>query len=144
MRFMVLLFLGSSALGVNAQSYLYSDSLSMDYLHFLANKEDYQKQWIVVEAEKSRILTTTTYDQGFHKVYLVDENGSSVDQGFTPVKYFAPNNNRLVISGLNRFQDSLNPYGALNIGEALLLGTINQFISGISKPRKRNPQPPTL
>lgn len=66
----------------------------------------------------------------FQKTYALNGNGQTISSGFSPVAYFMPNENLLVIcADGNRRRDSLNPYGAKDMPSAILLGTVNNFIS---------------
>lgn len=76
-------------------------------------------------------LVSVTDEAGqFQKTYALDEDGQTISSGFRPAAYFSPNDNLLVIiGGGKRNKDSLNPYGAKDMPSAILLGTINNFIS---------------
>jgi hypothetical protein len=76
-------------------------------------------------------------DQFFHKVFLVDSQGRTVSDGFAPSAMFYSSHNIVVFSGLNEhFRDSFNPYGSVNIQQALLTGTLNAIFTGLRKSRQ--------
>jgi hypothetical protein len=139
-RWILLLMLASSMFEVKAQSWLMPDYVSPDYRHYQENRQVYQRKWIGVSAEETSVVTMNAADVGFNKTFLMDDHGSTVDQGYAPGSYFAPNNNRFILKGRHRINDSLNPYGALDLGEAIFLGAINQFITELGKSRKKHPR----
>lgn len=76
-------------------------------------------------------------DQFFHRVFLVDSQGRTVSHGFAPSAMFYSNHNPVVFSGLNEhFRDSFNPYGSVNIQQALVTGTLNAIFTGLRKSRQ--------
>jgi hypothetical protein len=76
-------------------------------------------------------------DPFFHRSYLVDGQGQVVDRGFAPSGMFFINHNPVVFAGLSeKFRDSLNPYGSVNIQQALVTGTLNTIFTGLRKSRQ--------
>jgi hypothetical protein len=138
-KYLLWLMLGCSAFVVKGQSLLIRDSVSSDYLHYQSNRKEYLDKWTGFAFDESKMITLTTHDPGFSKTFLVDGENRTVDQGYAPGSYYTPNHNRLVINGRRLVRDSFNPYGALNIGEAIFLGTLNQFITKIGKSRRKHP-----
>lgn len=76
-------------------------------------------------------------DPYFHRSYLVDGEGRVVDRGFAPSGMFFANHNPVVFAGLSeKFRDSLNPYGSVNIQQALFTGTLNTIFTGLRRSRQ--------
>ncbi len=76
----------------------------------------------------------TVHDTGgsFNKIYLLNDKGEVISTDFVPAHFFSPNDNFLVVGGSSLLlPDSFNPYGAIDIGQALFVGAINRFISEI-------------
>lgn len=88
---------------------------------------DYQ---MLAWPRQSELVSVSDEAGQLQKTYALNEDGETISSGFRPAAYFSPNDNLLVISaGGNQNKDSLNPNGAKDMPSAILLGTINNFIS---------------
>ncbi len=80
--------------------------------------------------KQTELISVSDEAGQLHKSYALTEDNKTISSGFMPISYFRANDNLLVINAEgNRRRDSLNPYGARNMSSAILLGTINNFIS---------------
>jgi len=77
-----------------------------------------------------KFYAIASYGGDFHRTYLVNTDGESVDAGFMPSTLFRANSNPIVFTGHERVQrDSFNPYGASDLAGLLFFGTVNNFIT---------------
>ena len=91
----------------------------------------------VHQKERFHYCAVGAGDQFFHRAFLVDSQGRTVSHGFAPSAMFYSNHNPVVFSGLNEhFRDSFNPYGSVNIQQALLTGTLNAIFTGWRRSRQ--------
>ncbi len=80
--------------------------------------------------KQTNLISISDESGQFQKTYGLNEDGKTISSGFMPVAYFRPNDNLIVINAEGiRKKDSLNPYGARDMPSAILLGTINNFVS---------------
>ena len=84
-----------------------------------------------------KTFTVASSGQAFSKIYLLNAKGEVLSSDFIPSNFFSPNDNFLVVTGGSQLlRDSFNPYGAIDIGQALFVGAINRFISEIKNSKQ--------
>jgi len=77
-----------------------------------------------------KLIAVNTSNPYFQRSYMIDKNGETISSGFMPSAYFLPNDNFIVISGANNWnQDSYNPYGSTDLSSMILFGTVNTVLS---------------
>lgn len=78
----------------------------------------------------SKLIKVNTSNPYFQRTYLIDKGGETLSSGYMPSAFFSPNDNLIVITGMNRSSaDSFNPYRASDLTSAIFFGTLNNFIS---------------
>ena len=80
--------------------------------------------------KQSHLVSISDEAGQLQRTFALNEDSKTISSGFMPVSYFRPNDNLIVINAVGyRNRDSLNPYGAKDMPSAILLGTINNFVS---------------
>ena len=84
-----------------------------------------------------KLYSVATVSGVFHKTYLVNSEGETVSDGFMPSSYFRSNDNLFVLARQpNYLNDSLNPYGAIDIPTMLFLAALNKYVGKLRIKRK--------
>lgn len=132
LRFLfVLVFLMIAQLRVQAQTSNYQ--YSKLFLKTNYNAIGFDETFYTKELPALKPIYVRTPNPQFNQSFLIHESGNSIVSGFTNAQYFRPNNNPLVFGAGVAEQDSFNPYGATDMGSALVSGSINKLIGVLSK-----------
>lgn len=121
-----------------AYSQTFTSEYSAEFLKKHYNAIGFDETFYSEDLPSSKVFFMRSPNPYFNQSFLIHESGSTLSTSFTTSQYFRPNYNPLVFGAGTAQQDSFNPYGATDMGSALVSGSINKLIGVFSKGKGLN------